>query len=220
MALRLTRRARPAAHEAHGAIARVARWLADVPRDCRLAQRQMRRLPGVTALVVLTLALGIGANVTLVGAVEHLLLRPPDHVREPARVVRLLAVSRDGQNATTVVGANYPTLLDLQRASTAFESVAGFATRRLSLGTGTEAVEVRATLVSSDFFAVLGASPALGRTFSADDNYPTGTATGGSPFAVLSQRFWRRYYGADSSVLGRGVRIGDVGYTVVGVMPA
>src|SRR5215212_47401 len=157
MALRLTRRARPAAHEAHGAIARVARWLADVPRDCRLAQRQMRRLPGVTALVVLTLALGIGANVTLVGAVEHLLLRPPDHVREPARVVRLLAVSRDGQNATTVVGANYPTLLDLQRASTAFESVAGFATRRLSLGTGTEAVEVRATLVSSDFFAVLAA---------------------------------------------------------------
>ncbi|MEJ7810795.1 MAG: ADOP family duplicated permease [Gemmatimonadaceae bacterium] len=203
------------------AVRRVRRWLADLRQDGRLTVRQMRRAPGMTTLIVLTLAVGIGANVTLVGAIRQLLLRAPEYVREPERVVRLLLDSRDGRGGGAVTSAaNYPMLLDVQREATAFAAVAGFTWRQMSIGIGPDAADVRAALVSADFFPLLGAAPVLGRTFSAADGYPAGETTGGPPLAVLGHGFWQRHYGRDSGVVGRAIRIGAIVYSVVGVMPA
>lgn len=180
----------------------------------------MRRSPGTTLLIVATLAAGIGANVTLVGATTHALLSPPKEVREPDRVVRLLLVAWDQRGGSTAIGAaNYPQLLDLQREATAFAGVAGYTTRNFSVGTGADALEVRAALVSADYFRVLGAMPVIGRAFSADDEFPTGALTGGTPLAVISHHLWQRRFGGEAGAIGRALRVGGILYTVIGVMP-
>lgn len=197
------------------------RVLADAAQDLRFALRQMRRAPAVTSLIVVTLALGIGANVTMFGAIERLLLRPPPHVREPANVVRVLFQSTEqtGRRGTATV-ASYPTLVDFRRDVTAFESVAGYSVMNLSLGAGAEAVEVRAAVVSASYFRVLGVNPLLGRVFDEGDGFPSGEGTGGPALAVLSDELWRREYAADRQILGRSIRIGSTSYTIVGVLPA
>jgi predicted permease len=169
---------------------------------------------------VFTLAIGIGANVTLVGAISQLLLRAPDHVRDPERVVRLLAVTKDRRGTEVAIGAaNYPLLLDVQREGTAFEAVAGVTSRQMSLGTGTDAIDVRASLVSAGFFSLLGAKPLLGHTFSQADGFPLGESPGGPPLAVLGYALWQGHYAGDSTIVGHSVRVGDGAYTITAVMP-
>jgi predicted permease len=171
--------------------------------------------------VILTLAAGIGANITLVGTVSQLLFRPPAHVKEAERVVRLLVTRgpTDGLR-TPLAAANYPLLLDLRHSATAFEGVAGFTARPLSLGRGPEAVEVRAALVTANFFSLMGVNAHLGRVFSESDGYPSGEATGGPALAVLGFSFWHRHFSSDSSVVGRLLRLGDLEYRIVGIAPS
>lgn len=193
-------------------------WGIDLVRDCRLAFRQALRSRGLTIVIITTLGIGIAANVTLVGAVMNVLLRAPDHVRDPDRVVRLLVLRRDGRGGAVPAGNN-PTVIDMRRDATAFAAVAGFASRQLSMGLGREAVDLRVTLVTADFFPLLAAKPLLGRTFTPADGYPRGEAGGGPALAVLSEGFWRRAFGGDVGVLGHPISIGERVYSVVGVMP-
>jgi predicted permease len=195
-------------------------WWETAGQDLRYALRGLRRSPGFTITVVVTLGVGIAANVTLAGAIDQLFFRAPAGVREPERVVRLLQFVPNAPAGTLPLGAaNYPILLDLQREATAFESVAGFASRQVSLGVGVDAVDAHASLVSAEFFSLLGATPAVGRVFAQADGYPSGMSDGGPPLAVLSYSFWQRHYGRDPAITGRAVRIGALVYTIVGVMP-
>lgn len=196
-------------------------WSYDVRQDLRYALRQLSRSRGTTALIVLTLAIGIGANATMAGAIDRLMLRPPAHVVDPDGVARLLLAApnlpgRDHVSARS----SYPAFLDLQQNATSFESLAATWSVTASLGTGIDAIEVRAALVSPTYFHVLGIVPSLGRLFSMADGYPTGATSGGPPLAVLGHGLWVRRFGADSGVIGRALRIGSLVYTVVGVAPA
>lgn len=169
---------------------------------------------------MLTLAIGIGANVTMAGLVDRLLLRPPAHVRDADRVARLVFVGPSYLGGTRVgTKWSYPAMLDLAREATAFEQVAAYANVGLPLGSGADVQDVRASVVSPSFFPLLGVRPFLGRFFSPADGFPTGESSGGPPLAVISYDFWRRAFGADSSVIGRSVRIGVLSYTIVGVAP-
>jgi predicted permease len=202
------------------------RWLDDLRPDLRYATRQLRRTPGFTALVVLTLALGIGANVTMAGAIDRLLFRAPAGIRDPDRVVRLLFVSDSprGESPAFVPrvgsGFSYPAFLDLQRDVSSFESIAGYSASVLSLGVGAEAVPVRASLVSPSFFTLLGVTPAVGRVFGANDGFSAGETSDGPRLALLGYGFWQRQFAGDRGVVGRAVRIGSLTYEIVGVTPS
>jgi len=227
-----TRQSHPPAHEVMMAMRhqhrvslapepKLHRWLDELRQDVRYALRQLQRAPGFAALVVLTLAIGIGANATMAGAIDRLLLRAPAHIHEPDHVARLVVVSPNPIGGAPLAGksTNYPTLLELERGVSAFESVAGYSGAALSYGAGADAVPLRAAMVSASYFSVLGVTPTLGRFFSPADGFPTGEAAGGPPLAVLGYGFWQRQFGGDRGILGRQVRLGKLTYTVVGVAP-
>jgi putative ABC transport system permease protein len=184
--------------------------------DLRYALRALTRSPGFAAVVVLTLALGIGVNAAMFGIVDTLFLRPPAGVREPGRVVRIYKshrVSLLGRSFTGGLG-QFPAFVDL-RASGVFERTAATTTRDMSLGRGSEAVRVRVGDVSHDYFPLLGVAPAIGRFFGADED-----KAGGERVAVISDAFWRSRFGRDTTVLGRRLQMGSGSFTVIGVAPA
>jgi predicted permease len=198
----------------------LGRWFEDLRHDLRFAQRQLRKTPGFAALVAGTLAIGIGANATMAGAIDRLLLRPPPHVKDPDRVLRLVRVgTKDDGTPWAGTGEPFTTYLDIKREAPAFELVAGYFATRMSLGTGPDAIEVHATLVSDGFFQVFGVSAATGRFFSPDDGYPQTEVSGGPALAVLGYDFWLRQFAGDSAMVGRRIRVGSASYTVVGVAP-
>ena len=191
-------------------------WWFDAARDLRVALRQHRRAPGFAVLVVITLAIGIGANATMAGAIDRLLLRPPPHVRAPERVVRLLLVGRGPAGGEHVSArSSYPVFLDLQRDVPSFETIAAYSPATLSLGAGPDAVEVRATLVTAAFFHVFGVNAVAGRLLVPSDD---GAST--LPLVVLAHGFWQREFAGDTSIVGRTLAIGGHAYTVAGVAPA
>lgn len=195
-------------------------YLDDLRQDLRYSLRGIKHAPATAAMVIATLAIGVGANVTMAGAIELLLLRPPAGVRDPDRLVRLLITGHD-TFGDEIAGSstNYLMYLDVEREVPAFESVAAYSESRLSFGVGADAEQVRATLVSPTFFSVFGPTPALGRFFAPADGFPPGEAGGGPPVAVLDHAFWRRKFGGEVDVIGRTVRIGTLSYSVVGVAP-
>lgn len=191
----------------------------DFVRDCRVSIRGFRRTPGISVAIVVTLGLGIAANVTLAGVVKLVLLRPPEHVRQPEHLVRFVTAGpRTGVTRTIIGGANYPLLLDVQRGVPSLEGAAGYASRRLSLGVGPQAIEVRATLVSPNFFELLGANARFGHVFASTEGFPSSTSTGGPAVAILSHNFWTTRYGGDRAVLGTTMTVGSHSYVVAAVM--
>ncbi|HEX7121552.1 MAG TPA: ADOP family duplicated permease [Gemmatimonadaceae bacterium] len=198
---------------------RVRQGFDEFAHDLRFAVRQLRQAPGFAALVLTTLAVGIGANVTMAGAIDRLLLRAPPGIDEPERVVRLLLVGTGPDGSTFASNnQNYPIYQDL-RAGRSFELVSGYINARFSLGVGPDAITVRATAATPEFFEVFGVRPAVGHFFSPTDGYPEGEVSGGAPLAVLSDGFWQRQYAGDSAVVGRSIRVGQNVYTVAGVAP-
>jgi predicted permease len=197
------------------------RLLGDFGQDLRFAWRQLRRAHGFTTLAVATLAIGIGVNAIMAGALDRLLLRPPRGVGNPGDVVRLVLAYRSASGSTNYTGGtfNYPTFLGLERDVPAFADVAAYTAADLPFGTGRDAVPARTWLVSSTFFSTLGISPAAGRTFATADGFPKGDASGGSPVAVLGYEFWQRQFGGRRSVIGTNERIGHRDYTIIGVAP-
>lgn len=180
-------------------------------QDVRLAFRRMRRSPMFAASVVGTLALGIGATTSIYSVVDGVLLKPlpfPD----PSALVRVTSDFQklDLRNA----GLSQPELEDYASRAGAFEAIAGIwpITANITGGDRPERVEV--LLVSPNYFDLLGARAAAGRTFTASDEVP-GIAT----VAIVSDALWRRAFGGDPQILGRKLRIDEDVYEIVGVMP-
>ena len=198
---------------------RIHERLDAIADDTRYALRQLRRSPGFAIAVILTFALGIGANATMVGLVDRLLLRGPAGVDHPERILALTATwPREGGPAdqTTVP---YPTYTALRAAlvdgNLGVEGVAAaiWQPMDVSVGRGENARSAKATLVSASFFPVLGARPERGRFFLPDEDVvPTG-----APVAVISHAFWKRAYDGADSAVGKSVEIGTRRYTIVGV---
>ncbi|HMA42521.1 MAG TPA: ABC transporter permease [Gemmatimonadales bacterium] len=183
--------------------------------DLRYAVRGLKARPGFTAAVVLTLALGIGANTAMFSVVDRLLFRPPPLLRDPGLVHRVyLARSYRGEEFTGD-GVQYARYVDLTNETRSFARTATFTDRSLAIGEGTDSREMQVGAVSAGFFGFFDAPPALGRYFIAsEDAPPSGTAV-----AVLGYGFWQTRYGGRRDALGQTLRIGATLYTVIGVAP-
>jgi putative ABC transport system permease protein len=170
-------------------------------RDVRYAARRLRWQPAFTLVVVLTLALGVGANAVMFGLVDVLMLRTPDHVRD---LEQLVNINR---------APNYVRYLQLTERVRSLD-LAAYTRQSLSFGRGADAIEVRAECVTPTFFPVLGTPPFMGRTF-----LPGEDALGRELTAVIAHSFWRRQFGGDPGVLGRSAAIAGRQYSIVGVAP-
>ena len=184
-------------------------------QDLRYALRGLRARPGFTLAVVLTLALGIGANAAMFSVVDRLLFRPPPLLRDPALTHRVyLARTYRGKEFANG-GVQYARYRDLTEWTHSFARTAEFTSRELAIGVGAESREMQVGVVSASFFGFFDAPPALGRYFTtAEDATPTGT-----PVALLSYGYWRTAYGARRDVLGKSLQAGATLYTIIGVTP-
>ena len=203
--------------ETSGAARRKGRLMDGFIQDLRLAVRGLRRDAGFTAFVLITLALGIGANAVTFGIVDRLLVTGPLGVREASHVVRIyLSVDPPGQrHITTPAFGNVA--YDLFRGhATRVEGVSTYAVNAVLVGDGGETRAANAEYASETLFPMLGVAPALGRFIDAGDNRPDAAAH----VAVLSDALWRHDYGASREALGRAITIGGAPYTIVGVAPA
>ncbi|HUF25790.1 MAG TPA: ABC transporter permease [Gemmatimonadaceae bacterium] len=195
---------------------RRAAWWSAAAQDVRYAVRGLRRQPGFTAVVVLTLGLAIGANATMFGIVDRLLLRAPPHVVDADRVARVFFVQQpEGLPVRQTDRASFPQFATLRDTVRAFERMAAVFTTDVILGEGADARTIRGAMATAGFFPLLGVQPALGRFYHEDEDRPPV----GTPVAVLGHGFWQRELGGDITVLGRELRVDGVAYTVIGVTP-
>jgi hypothetical protein len=178
-------------------------------QDLRYALRQLRSAWGFTALAVMTLALGIGANTAMFTVVESVLLRPLPY----AHAERLLYIGPAGSQS--LGSTSYLNYRDIRDQAQRLSAVAGYS-EDVSVVQGTDgAVSVTAPRLTTNLFALLGAQPLLGRVFTPEEGQSNGPQV-----ALLSEGLWRQNFNADPAIIGRTVKIGGIERTVVGVMPA
>ena len=175
-------------------------------QDLRYALRMLRRNPGFTAVAVLSLALGIGANALVFSVVDSLLLRP-------------LPVDRPDQLAfletKSGITQSFPNYRDLRDRNKTFSGLVGYRLAPIELESSSGASRIWGLLATGNYFDVLGVRPLMGRFFHpADDQH-----VGASPYAVLSYNAWRGRFGGDPGIIGKAVRINRLPYTVLGVAP-
>ncbi|MGH9789365.1 MAG: ABC transporter permease [Candidatus Acidiferrales bacterium] len=180
-------------------------------QDLRYGARQLARSPGFTAVAVLTLALGIGANTAIFSVANAVLLQPLPY-QEPDRLVRLWE-SNPGRN-WPFFSASAPNFNDWVQQNRSFESLAATEGATFNLtGTG-EPERLRGRRVTSNFFALLGVELELGRNFTPEEGRPASARV-----AILSHGLWQRRFGADPGILGRTLRLDGESYEIVGVLP-
>lgn len=180
-------------------------------QDVRLAFRTLRATPIVTAVAILSLALGIGANTATFSIVNSLLLRTLP-VKDPARLVLIT----DGA-PTRVRAWTYPVWDQIRQRPQLFDAVAAWSVTRFNLASGGETQFVDGLWASGSFFETLGVPALFGRTFSDVDDRRTGGTDG--PVAVISYSFWQRQFGSAADAIGRTLRLDGVRFTIVGVTP-
>ena len=179
-------------------------------QDVRYAARTMRRAPGFSFVVIMALALAIGVNTAIFSIVDAVLLRTLPY-RDPGRLVLLYeAIPRAGSGP---IGFSAPDFKAFETRVTSFEGIAAFGSRQFELSGVDQPERVTAARVSAALFDVLGVPPALGQTFSREDD------EGRRPVVVLSDRLWRRKFAADPGIIGRAVALDRRAYTVIAVMP-
>jgi putative ABC transport system permease protein len=182
-------------------------------RDLRFAIRQIRAKPLFALVVIATLALGIGATTAIFSLVYAMLLRPFPYA-DPAQLVRLRTVSRQG--GAVIREFSLPDLDDYRAQTHAFVDLGVYNTAFVDvLNTSGPAEAVPVARVTPGVFTALGVPAALGRTFEASEDRPGGDVHK----AVISHTFWQRHFQADPDVLGRQIRTAQTAYTIVGVMP-
>lgn len=177
--------------------------------DIRYGLRMLRKAPGFTAVVVLTLGLGIGANTALFSVVNGVLLNPLPYP-EPDQLV-MLHESKPNFETGSI---SYPNFRDWQKENKTFAAMAISRGTSISLTGLGEAEEVSVELVSSDFFPVLGVKPVIGRVFG-----PGEDEIGAAPLVLISAGLWERKFSSSANVLGKGISLDGEEYTVVGVIP-
>lgn len=173
-------------------------------QDIRYGLRMMRRSPGVSALAIVSLAAGIGANTT-VYTIVRAVLAPPAAVPEASRVMNF---QRRDSGGSKLLSLNYPDWLALQEANTAFSSMCAWSEAPVTLNTGGETEAAESIMVAGRFFETFALQPAAGHFFRGEEE--------ALPVAVVSHRFWR----SRPDSLGSTVRINGHAFTVIGVAPA
>ncbi|MGH9811953.1 MAG: ABC transporter permease, partial [Candidatus Acidiferrales bacterium] len=180
-------------------------------QDLKYGARQLARSPGFTAVAVLTLALGIGANTAIFSVVNAVLLRPLPF-SEPGRLTMVWLDNRDEGWPEDLT--SYPTYLDWRAQSRSFEEMAAFTPSEASLSGEGEPERVRSAVVSANYFSVLRVEPMRGRTFRPEEEVP-----GAERVVVLSAGLWQRRFAGRPDMLGRAVNLGGNPFTIIGVMP-
>jgi putative ABC transport system permease protein len=190
--------------------------MAALRQDLSYALRSLGKQPGFTAMAVLMLAIGIGANVAIFSLVNAVLLKPLPFA-EPSRLmmVHLLAPDRDAPGVSRQMIWSYPKYQVLRENQRAFDFTATFGWASWNLTGSGSPERVTGEFVETGYFETLGLKTELGRTFSVEET----RAPGSPPLAVLGHGFWVRRFGADPAVLGRTIGLNGVAYTIVGVAP-
>ncbi|HVG29690.1 MAG TPA: ABC transporter permease [Pyrinomonadaceae bacterium] len=181
-------------------------------QDLRYGARMLLKNPGFTAVALVALALGIGANTAIFSVVNAVLLRALPY-RDADRLVVMWEDNRNGNHPRNVIA---PTnFMDWKSQAKSFEGMAAFYDRRFNLTGAGEPVAVPSQVAETNLFTVLGANPMLGRTFAEEDGEP-----GRGNVIVISHGFWQRQFGGAADVVGKTVALEGAKVTVIGVMPA
>ena len=179
-------------------------------QDLRFAARNLRKAPGFTAIAVIALALGIGANAAMFSIVNAVLLKPLPYA-QPERLVKLYTSMPQFRDASV----SYPNFLDWQQRSQSFDRMAAYRGDNFNLTGQASPERLRGIMASSTLFDVLGVKPIVGRVVSRDEDQ-----RGGAPVVVLTSNFWRTRFGGDPQVVGHTITLNDRLYTIVGVIPS
>jgi len=179
----------------------------------RYAVRALWNSPGFTMVVVLTLALGIGANTAIFSVVYSALLHPLPY-RDPGKLFHLGESRSQSDNSANGAQASYPDYLDWKRAAKSIQSFAAYSGDAFTLSANGEPKNAFAAQVTPSFFSTLGIKPALGRDFLEGE-----MREDGPPVTILTDAFWRTEFGADPKVIGRVIHLDGKPATIVGVLP-
>jgi len=189
---------------------RRSNMIGDLGQDVRYGLRMLAKNPAFTAIAVLALALGIGANSAIFSVVNAILLRPLPYKNPEQLVVVWENATHLGFPKDTPSPANF---LDWRQQTTVFEGMAAFTERSFNLTGVGEPERLDGRRVSSNLFDLLGVRPIIGRTFVPQEDQP------GTKVVLLNESLWKRRFGGDPSVIGRVLTLNNEAYTVVGVLP-
>jgi putative ABC transport system permease protein len=178
-------------------------------QDLRYGARMLLKSPGITFVVVLALALGIGANTAIFSVVDAVLLRPLPYP-ESDRLVFLNETSK----AMDEISVSYPNFGDWRNQNQVFEKIGVYNRSSYNLTGAGEPERIITGQVSADLFAALRANPAMGRLYTNDEDKP-----GGAPVVVLSHALWQRRFGGQANILNQSITLNGKSYTVIGIMP-
>ncbi len=178
-------------------------------KDIRYGVRGLLKHPGFTAIVVITLALGIGASTAIFSVVDSVLLRRLPY-RTAERIVAIQEYGKDGKRGQ-LTSANF---LDLRAQNTVFEQLAAFKITTTNLALSDQAERLDLAQTNTNFFDVFGITPQYGRLFSPQDEQ-----AGHAPVVILSDALWRRRFAADTSLVGKPITLDGTNYTVIGIAP-
>ena len=182
-------------------------------KDLQFALRSLGKAKLFTTVALLSLAIGIGANVTVFSLVNSLAFRPLPFT-EPDRLVDLHEFSATKLCGGCDVGTSYPGFIDWRTSARSFTQMGAYVERPFAVS-GTEGAErIGGALVSAGTFPLLGVHPVLGRDFADDDD-----RVGAAPVVLLGNELWTRRYGADRRIVGQTIRVNGTEHTVIGVMP-
>jgi len=182
-------------------------------QNLRYAMRALWNSPGFTLVVVLTLALGIGANTAIFSVVYSALLHPLPY-RDPGKLFHLGESRSQSDNSANGAQASYPDYLDWKRTAKSIQSFASYSGDAFTLSANGEPKNIFAAQVTPSFFSTLGVKPALGRDFLDGE-----MREDGPPVTILTDGFWRTEFGADPKVIGRIIHLDGKPATIVGVLP-
>jgi len=187
-----------------------------IAQDVRYALRGMRARPFFTAVIIATLAIGVGVNAAMFGVLDRTFLRAPAYMIDPASVNRVFVdwAGPDGKRGAQV-NVSYPQYADLARWSRSTANIAAFSYIGLAVGDGSETRDMPVALVGPGYFDFFDARPVIGRFFDATEIAPSG----GARVAVLGYGFWQRQYGGDRSVIGSELAVGNSRYRIIGIAP-
>jgi putative ABC transport system permease protein len=179
-------------------------------KDLRHGLRSLLKHPGFTAIVVVTLAVGIGASSAIFSVVNTVLLRPLPYPQAD-RIVAIQELDKDGKRVQ-VTPANF---LDWRAQNTVFEQLAAILTRPANLALADQAERIDLAMTSANFFTVFGTEPERGRFF-----IPADEQAGHAPVVVISHSLWQRRFGGDATLVGKTITLDGASYSVVGIAPA
>ena len=180
--------------------------------DVKFALRMLRKARGVSAVAILSLAIGIAVNTTVFSWVRGILLNPVPGAAQSDRLITIETVATSGE----MIDSSYPDFRDYRDRSRLLDGVVAFKERPVGFGDDTRTERLWALMVSGNYFNVLGVAPALGRFFEGDER---GDRFDAAPVAVLGDALWRSHFNADPRVLGRTIRLNRRSYTIIGVAP-